>query len=1030
MPTPCPDCGFEGPDGARFCAGCGRALPSACAACGVELVAGARFCHACGSPVAGATATAPSDAPSARGAADPLERRDRALRAAVQEVERILPGAGDYAPVTSERRQVTILFADLVGSTRLGEGIDPEDLAEIVGAVLAIMTRAVVDAGGHVGRLMGDGILAFFGAPVSHEDDALRAIRAAVAIRDEVRAYGERLADEGGPAVEVRVGLDTGLVVVGQFGGKEHGEYTTLGDAANTAARMQGAAPPGEIYLSEETAHVVGGAVGLEDAGPQAMKGKQEPVPAFRVVGAAPAPGTAPRGLAGVEAPLVGREAELARLHAVLREAREAPGAAWVTLVGEAGVGKSRLTADFAREAEVALRLRARAIAERGDAYSLVRALLRERFESDASSGDGEAWLHGLRDDLCTLPSDDADRRARDLLRLLRGEARDDEDARAAAERGLAGLEAWLGCLARRGPLLLVLEDLHWADEASLDAIPRLVDALRDAPALVLANARPSLYGRRPNWGEGEASHRRVDLDRLGRGGTERLLAALFQVDEAAAVPPALRSFVRERSEGNPYYVEELVRMLIARGIARRDDGAWQVDAEALEAGRVPATLSGMLQARLDGLPPASKRLLMRASVLGRSFWPGALAALGERRAASAESELASLREQGLVLARHRSSLAGLREYQFRHALLRDAAYAMLLRRDRPGLHAAAAAWLDEQAGEERGEWAARIAAHYVAGEQPERAAGPFLEAAARERAAYANEQAARYYSRALDCLPEPDRARRAEALIGRERVRDLAGDREGQREDLDAMAALAGEGGPPSPSYVHFRRSWLAVRTGEPERAEAEARRALEAAESDAERADALQNLGNALSRLGRKEAAERAFREALAIREGEGDELGAAKSLMGAATAARDLERFAEAERDFRTALAAYRRLDQPRDEAVATTNLAVTLAMQGDLDAAGPLLHEALELYRRAGDRNGEATAEHNLGYLAMEQDHPETGLEAFDRAVAICRTIGNDGSLAESLKERARALDALGEARKAEEARAEAARITEA
>jgi class 3 adenylate cyclase/tetratricopeptide (TPR) repeat protein len=918
-----------------------------------------------------------------------------------------------------ERRLVTILFADLVGSTSLGEAIDPEDLAEIINGAFAVMTRAVSDAGGYIARLMGDGLLAFFGAPVAHEDDPLRAVRAALAIRDGVADYGAEVAAAGGPRLGVRVGLDSGLVVVGQIGSDLFSEYTTLGDAANTAARLQGAAPPNEVYLSETTERLIHGAVALEPTPPLTLKGKAAPVAAFRLTGPPPEPGASVRGLPGVTTPLVGREGELARLLGMFDDVVAGRRGAWVTMAADAGVGKSRLMSavleELARRDAPLTIVRGRAVEQDALApYSLLKSLLAARFGT-AGAGPGAARAAieaGLARDLAAVPGLDAARAAGELAGLVRPEAAAGGDARGRAERALAALSAWARALAAASPLVLAAEDLHWADDASLDAVARLAGALRGAPALVLCNCRPDLFARRPLWGEGEAGHVRLDLGPLSPAATARLVAAL--VDAESPVPEDVGHFVAERSEGNPYYIEELVRMLLAREVLVRDGASWRVDQAKLEDGRVPTTLQGMLQARLDGLAPAEKDASQRASVFGRVFWGGALVALGAPDPAVVDT----LRGRGLVYARERSSFPDEREFLFKHALLRDAAYTTILKKARPGLHGAAADWLLGLVADQYGGFAAQIGRHCQEAGRDAAAARHYRAAADRALAGYANASAVDFYGRALALLAEDDVDERFACHKGRELALDLLGERDEQRADLAAMAELAPQIQGPATSYVHFRRSWLADRTGDFATAEAEAMAAIDAAgEDQAAQADGLVSLGNALLSLERWSEARVRFETALALRQALGDERGAAIALLGAASASEELQHLEEAQALYEQALATFRTLDDLSFQGKTLTNLAVLMARQGELAAAEPHFDAALHLYRAVGDRAGEWRALNNLGYLAIQTGQGDRAEITLLAAIEICRSIHDHAGEKKTLGDLAELYRTTKRARKA-------------
>ncbi|MBK8539838.1 MAG: AAA family ATPase [Ardenticatenia bacterium] len=820
----CPGCQFQNPSGARFCAGCGNAMPVFCTQCGQGLVPGGRFCASCGTPVAGAPAAADPaplavlDLPAAPSTPTPdppppatLPQVDSAAATALGPA--MPPAAAASALPASERRLVTILFADIVGSTSLGEQIDPEDLAELINGAFAVMNQAVSDAGGYIARLMGDGILAFFGAPVSHEDDPLRAVRAALAIRDGVKAYGARVATEGGPELSVRVGINSGLVLVGQMGSDHFSEYTTMGDAANTAARLQSAAPPGEVVISTETARLIRGAMELSPFGPLALKGKAEPVEAFLLAGPPPAMGTSVRGLPGITTPLVGRGGELTRLREAFEDAVESCALGWITLTGDAGVGKSRLTASFlealAAQDPAPQIIHARTAEQEGDPYALVRRLLEARYGLDGSPGSGAVLTSAAAADLAPSATLDPERAARDLARLVYPgqQAEGGDDPRGLAERGLAALAALAMTWAEQRSLVLALEDLHWADDASLDAVARLAEALHGHAALILGNARPTLFERRPHWGEGERGHLRLDLKALSTAAIGKLVQALL-AEGGEAVPEAVAAFVAERSEGNPYYVEELVEMLRTRDVLRQSDAGWAVDPIQLQNVEVPTTLQGVLQARLDALGGEERQALQLASILGKVFWDGAVMALGAPDA----SALDRLRGRGLVLARERSGFPEQREFVFKHALLCDAAYSTLLKKSRVTLHAQAATWMRAHAADRYGELAAQIGRHAELGGLAADAASHYLAAAARARARYANADAISLYGRTLALWPAEDPAGAFAAHKGRELALDMLGRRDEQRADLEAMDALAEGLAGTEQSYVHFRRAWLVL--------------------------------------------------------------------------------------------------------------------------------------------------------------------------------------------------------------------------
>jgi class 3 adenylate cyclase len=549
--------------------------------------------------------------------------------------ERLLATRGQVQP---ERRMVTILFCDVKGSTAMAERLDPEDVMEIMDGAFDVLIEPIVRYEGTVARLMGDAVLAFFGAPLAHEDDPERACRAALEIVEGARAYGERLERERGiEGFDVRVGINTGLVVVGEIGSDLRVEYTGMGDAINLAARMEQNAPPGGILITHDTYRHVRGVFDVLRQEPLEVKGKRDAVQTYLVQRAKPrAFRKGVRGVEGIETRMIGRRAELTRLQEAFYTAIEDCELQMVTVVGDAGVGKSRLLYEFDNWAELLPEtfyfFKGRALQEmQGLPYALIRSVfafrfqiedtdslevVREKLERGASAafGDGEESRmrahvigHLVGFELGESPH-------------LEGELDDPKQIR---DRALTYLADYFKALASQNAVLILLEDIHWADDSSLDALNHLALALVDQPLMIACAARPGLFERRPHWGEGQAFHRRLGLEPLTKRNTRRLLGEILQkVDQ---VPETLSELVVAGAEGNPFFVEELVKMLVEDGVIVKGEGRWRVEPLRLREVRVPPTLRGLLQARLDRLPTEQRDVLQQASVVGRLFWDGAL---------------------------------------------------------------------------------------------------------------------------------------------------------------------------------------------------------------------------------------------------------------------------------------------------------------------------------------------------------------------------------------------------------------------
>ncbi|MBU1751317.1 MAG: AAA family ATPase, partial [Chloroflexi bacterium] len=602
----CPRCGKDNPDEARFCLKCGAGLVRQCTQCGAELPADpeTQFCPACGQAVrARPAAVVPRLAPA--GLAEALQRL-----VPKEYAERLLAAGG---PVTGERRLVTILFSDVKGSTALAEKLDPEEVMEIMNGAFQVLIPPIYRYEGTLARLMGDAVLAFFGAPLAHEDDPERACRAALDILAGAHEYAARLERERGiTGFSVRVGIHTGLVVVGEVGTDLRVEYTAMGDAVNLAARMESAAEPGTILITEDTHKLVAQLFETQTLGPLAVKGKSQAVPVYRVRAARPA-AAKPRGIVGLTSPLVGRQTEFAALQEALARLQAGMGGI-VTLVGEAGLGKSRLVAELrASVPDGAVQwVEGRCLSYGTSiAYLLwldllrgllgvtldtppaaVRDTLRGRVQTLCPERLGDIFPYLAR--LLALPLDD------------QTQARvDDLDGRELRARTFQAVETLVACAAREQPLVLVGEDLHWADPSSLELLERVLALTHRAALLIVCVFRP----RKEHgcWHIRDTAartygHRHTDLGLAPLSATESamLVSHLLRVED---LPPQLREQILNTAEGNPFYVEEVLRTLIDTGAIVHDEatGRWVATRREVDIA-IPNTLQGVLMARMDRL--------------------------------------------------------------------------------------------------------------------------------------------------------------------------------------------------------------------------------------------------------------------------------------------------------------------------------------------------------------------------------------------------------------------------------------------
>ncbi|HEV8656588.1 MAG TPA: adenylate/guanylate cyclase domain-containing protein [Candidatus Limnocylindria bacterium] len=530
---------------------------------------------------------------------------------------------------SSERRSVTVLFADIAGSTAIAESMDPEDWTALVGEVFTRMTRTIEQYDGTIARLMGDGVLAFFGAPVAHEDDPERAVRCGLDMARAIDELGAAQRAKGASDLRVRVGINTGPVVVGMIGTDTANEYTAMDDAVNVAARMQATAREGSVLITAATYRFVSPLVETVDVGLLALKGKTDAVQAYEITGLK-AGAKAARGIVGLRAPMVGRDAQLAQLHEVFGVVRARQGRV-ACVLGEPGMGKTRLLAELRADVERAdgsVRWIEGRCLSYGEAlpYHLVLDLVRSFIGVSASSDESqiaEALQRVLRD----LLGDAWAETYAYLGHLLSLRLTPEEQARLsileteAIKRYVSSLILVLRAVSARGPVVLVCDDLHWADAASVDTLLPLIPSLAAMPVLCVLSSR--IERKAPGWRliagardiVGDALTE-IRLDPLSLDDSRALVSNLLRIE---SLRPETRDLVLAKAEGNPFFVEEVIRMLIDRGAIVREGDRW-IATERVDGIDIPDTLQGLLLARIDRLPQESKRTLRVASVIGRQF--------------------------------------------------------------------------------------------------------------------------------------------------------------------------------------------------------------------------------------------------------------------------------------------------------------------------------------------------------------------------------------------------------------------------
>jgi class 3 adenylate cyclase len=655
----------------------------ACAHCGQENPAYAKFCLACGRELASAS---------------PRE----------------------------ERRVVSVIFVDLVGFTQQSDQRDPEDVRAILGPYHSCARREIESFGGRVEKFVGDAVMGVFGAPTAYGDDAERAARAALAVRDSLRTLG----------MDFRIAVNTGEALVTLDARPEHGEAMVAGDVVNTAARLQHAAPVNGIVVGAETQRLTRDAIVYEPLEPIVAKGKADVVEAWLAVEAATQVGERRAS----RAPLVGRTRELDVLRGIWERTSAERRPHLVTVLGQAGVGKTRLVTEFAATVEQlgGQTIRGRSLPYRESsayfAFALQVKQLCGIFETDTL----EVGRRKLREHVLALLPGCADEVTEHLAILIGLDPEHSVDDR---ETLFFSVRVFIEAVAREQPTMLVFEDLHWADSSLLDLVELLAARLRDLPILILALARPDLLDARPAWGGGLAQYSALPLEPLSAEESRVLAHHLLAGGASDAVA--------ENAEGNPLFIEQLAATML----------------ESSTGGRtaLPNSIRGLLAARLDALPPDERSLLLDAAVVGKTFWRGALEAMGCSEEVAAL--LGALEHRDLVRRDSVSGFEGDQQYSFTHVLIRDAAYDLLPRARRRERHAQIAQFF-EQVTSEVGEATSAKARHWRDAGEPERAIEYFVAAGGQAERGWAKEQAVALYREALELVPDDDAALRREVTV------------------------------------------------------------------------------------------------------------------------------------------------------------------------------------------------------------------------------------------------------------------------
>jgi len=1041
----CPHCKFaENPAGFRYCGNCGRALQDPF-------------------PKVPPFISSPSYHPSQALSTEAFEQ----FQAAAQQAR-------------GERRNVVVLFADLCDYTLFSHQMDPEDVFSVINRYLGVLIEQVYKYEGIIDKFTGDGIMAIFGAPIAHENDAERAVRATIEMQNELRHLNVEMAGETGK-VRVRLGLHYGAVIFGQVGinlddAVSVMDYTAIGDIVNIASRLEEAAEPGSTLVSQAIYERTQALIEYEPVPPLTLKGVGEPVPAYCVVGLKARPGRV-RGLEGRQTLLIGREKEMDIVSRAAQNLRPGGPGRILLVIGEGGIGKSRLTAELKKKvsaSDVAILEGSSLSYRRSVSYWTFRELLHSYFDFQADDTYTERQQK-IRQRLAALGDDLQD--AAPLLELVLSiKTADTEVARRLQQleaeqlrqQTFVAIRDLFLAEAKRRPLMLILEDLHWADRLTLELVKFLMDIAPQVPLLLYCISRPLEGGSAELLAEYAQSrfpefYTAVTLQPLSAAQSNELLNALLAIP---SLPAALHTIISERAEGNPFFLEETIRMLIGEGIIHQVGRHWELAPGAQFAQLdVPDTLQGLVLARSDRLPEKQRELLQSASVIGFRFSLRLLSAVTPQ--SDLEEQLGILKARDFII---RQADGTDPTYTFRHVITSETIYRSILRQRRSVIHGQVAQAIERLYRDRLDEQVEALATHYARSHCQDRALYYLIRAGQKTARSFANTEALSYYEQALNLLEQVDSApqqrldvlegmgdvltfiaRYAEARPLYQQAVEFLGVRAGKAHncqigalkrkiadtytkqgDYDQAltyltAALRQVQADTSPTAGEEKAricgdiGWVYLRRGNFERANAWLQQGLELVDDSIHRplaASIYNRLGGVAYQDGDWEEAARWLGQSLEIQQQLGDLAGMARSHNNLGVMAASHGELEKARRNLARSLELRTRIGDTEGVLSNNTNLGAVLITLGELDEAERVLHQALEIAERIGSSFSEGIAHLNLGRLWTSVEEWERAIQHLESSAAILGEIGAQDDLIDACYFLGEACLGLGELDRAE------------
>jgi len=982
MSLQCPQCGFNNPPGMRFCGNCGTRLEEAEIKFPVQTV------------------------PEIPNTSEPI-----GVMIGADLIERFKQAGLEAA---GQRRNVTVLFVDICDYTVLAEEMDSEDLFDLVQKVIRMLVEKVYEYEGTVDKILGDGLMALFGAPIAHENDAERAVRAAMDMQAEIANYNQYLKEGVNFGLQLHVGLNSGTVVVGSVGSNMLMDYTAIGDTVNLANRLEEVAEAGMVLVSESVFRSCKALFDFHLIPSLILKGISKEVPGYRLLGIKSRQGSV-RGLEGLRAPLVGRDVELQCLKNVVQSLLNQREGQFVLITGEAGIGKSRLTSELKAQIEhtpVRIIEGQSLTYRRSVSYWIFLGLLRNYIDVTDQTPPNV-----VRERLVTKVYDALGGQAAEVLPYLEhlfslehfdvkaAERLSYLDASQLRQRIFIAVRDLLLAEARQRPLMLILEDLHWADDTSLELLLFLIDAIKQAPLLVYAITRPfqgGILGEIASHAQAGLKERfiPIHLKSLSQDQSERLLFELLAIPN---LPDELRTDVLQRSAGIPFYLEEILRMLIEEQVIKHEDGQWQLAPGKDFIGMgVPDNLRGLILTRFDRLGPEHRKVLQAAAVIGKQFNLHLLAEiLHTIKADHLQQLLADLVGRGFIL--HPSGIST-SDFSFRHVLTSDAIYSTLLKRHRRELHGSAAEAIENIYADHLESQIEVLADHYLRSTKLDRALLYLILAGQKAARDYANEQARRHYETALSLFSQasPSASQSYQVHQGLGDVLVFVGEYQSAREHFQIALAVIGNSdsdrfvtersilqrkigttferqGDFERALVHLTDAWASIENIQPS--------------PQVEKAEVLNEMGWIQFLRGNFDKAGKNLMDALELVETcrKYDVIASIHNRLGAV--AYHQRKYDKASAHVRKSLALRETIGDMSGVARLYNNLGLLGLIRGDLRDSETNFTRSIEILERIGDAEGIALSFTNLGLVQYDRGDFDSAEANLNKSLAVTEQIGH-------------------------------------